>query len=199
MGMDVYGNNPTMMVPAEKFPIYVKYDDMNWPDRDKHPDWEREKEEYWNQLNDYEKSNPGIYFRNNCWWWRPLWQYCKFISDRYELDLIDEELFESGSYNDGAGLDAKGAIQLAFHIDLSIKQGVAKKYEQERQDWLDSLEDENCYRCNNNNMGHNKKKDCNSCDKTGKREHFNKSYPFDIRNVEDFAEFLEYSGGFRIN
>lgn len=199
MGMDVYGNNPKVMVPVEKFPIYVKYEDMNWGDREKHPDWEKEKDKYWEEYDAYEKSNPGIYFRNNCWWWRPLWQYCKFISDHYDLDLIDEELFEAGSYNDGAGLDETGAIQLAFHIELSIKQGVAEKYAEERQQWLDSLEDEPCMRCNNNNRGHNKKKDCTNCDTTGTRDNFHKSYPFDLDNVKDFATFLEYSGGFSIN
>ena len=198
MGMDVYGNNPTMLVSEKKFPIYLKYDDMNWPDREKHPDWEKEKDEFWNQLNDYEKSNPGIYFRNNCWWWRPLWQYSKFVNDHYKLGLIDEDLFESGSYNDGAGLDAEGSVKLAMHLQMSIEDKTGMKYANERQEWLDSLEDEPCSRCNNNNRGKVKKKDCNPCGGKGTKKPFEASYPFDLRNVSDFAKFLEFSGGFKI-
>ena len=199
MGMDVYGKNPKMMVPKEKFPIYSKYDDMPWGDREKDPKWEKVKDKYWEEMDSYEKSNPGVYFRNNCWWWRPLWQYCKFVSDHYDINLIDDKLFEAGGYNDGAGLDEEGAIQLAFHLDLSIKQGVAKKYADERQQWLDSLDDEPCSLCNNNNRGNHKKKECSRCDGEGTQKDFAHHYPFNIENVQDFALFLEYSGGFSIN
>jgi hypothetical protein len=54
-------------------------------------------------------------------------------------------------------------------------------------------------RCNNNNHGNNKKKECTNCKKTGKSTNFNKHYPFDIDNVKEFAEFCLQSGGFEIN
>ena len=41
-------------------------------------------------------------------------------------------------------------------------------------------------------------KDCKRCDGTGKTENFNKSYPFDLDNVREFAEFCLQSGGFEI-
>ena len=169
MGMDVYGKNPTIHKSKDDFPIYVKYDDMNWPDREKHPDWKKEKNKYYEQYNAYEQSNPGVYFRNNCWWWRPLWNYCYFISRHYNLNLISEELFESGHSNDGAGLDAEGAMTLAMHLQMSIEDGTAENYDSEYKQEMEASDDE-----------------------------FAKSYPFDIRNVSDFAEFLEYSGGFSI-
>ena len=199
MGMDVYGNNPKIEKGMDEFPIYAKYEDMNWGDREKDPQWNKVKDKFYEEYTAYEDSNPGVYFRNNCWWWRPLWDYCKFISDHYELDLIDEKLYESGSYNDGAGLDAKGAVKLAFHLTLSIETDVCKQYGDERQEWLDSLEDEPCHRCNNNNRGKAKKKDCNPCDGKGTRRPFETHYPFDEDNVKRFAEFLEHSGGFSIN
>ncbi len=169
MGMDVYGNNPTIHKSKDDFPIYVKYDDMNWNDRENHPDWEKEKDKYWEEYNAYEDSNPGVYFRNNCWWWRPLWNYCYFISRHYNLNLISEELFESGHSNNGAGLDAEGAMTLAMHLQMSIEDGTAENYDAEYKQEVEASDDE-----------------------------FVKSYPFDIRNVADFAEFLEYSGGFSI-
>ena len=198
MGMDVYGKNPKMMVPKEKFPIYSKYDDMPWGDREKDPKWEKVKDKYWEEMDSYEKSNPGVYFRNNCWWWRPLWQYCKFVNDHYKLDLIDEELFEAGSYNDGAGLDADGAVKLAMHLQMSLEDKTAMEYANERQQWLDSLDDEPCSLCNNNNRGNHKKKECSRCDGEGTQKDFAHHYPFDLRNVKEFAKFLEYSGGFKI-
>ena len=198
MGMDVYGKNPKMMVPKEKFPIYSKYDDMPWGDREKDPKWKKEKDEYYSQWKEYENSNPGVYFRNNCWWWRPLWDYCAFVDRHYKLSLIDEELYQSGHHNDGAGLDEKESIKLAMYLQMSIEDGTAKEYANERQQYMDSLEDEPCSRCNNNNRGNLKKKDCNPCDGKGTRRPFATHYPFNLDNVAEFAKFLEFSGGFSI-
>tara|TARA_R100001082_G_scaffold105456_1_gene77554 strand:+ start:2103 stop:2615 length:513 start_codon:yes stop_codon:yes gene_type:complete len=170
MGMDVYGNNPTIHKSKDEFPLYAKYEDVPWGDREKDPEWEKVKDAYWEEYNAYEKANPGVYFRNNCWWWRPLWNYCYFISRHYNLNLIDEELFQSGHANDGAGLDAEGSMTLAMHLQMSIEDGTAENYDSEYKEEMEASDDE-----------------------------FAKSYPFDIRNVADFAEFLEYSGGFSIN
>ena len=170
MGMDVYGNNPTIKKSMDEFPIYAKYEDIPWGDREKDPEWEKVKDKYWEEYNAYEKSNPGVYFRNNCWWWRPLWNYCYFISRHYKLNLIDEELFQSGHCNDGAGLDAKDSMTLAMYLQMSIEDGTAENYDSEYKEEMEASDDE-----------------------------FAKSYPFDIRNVSDFAEFLEYSGGFSIH
>jgi len=39
----------------------------------------------------------GAYFRNNVWYWHPLWDYvCKTCDD-----IISEEEHSSGHYNDG--------------------------------------------------------------------------------------------------
>ena len=34
-----------------------------------------EKYIYFEEYHDYQAMNPGIYFRNNVWNWRPLWNY----------------------------------------------------------------------------------------------------------------------------
>ena len=139
-------------------------------------------------------SKTGSYFRNNNWWWRPLWQYCHNVAP----ELIDEEKYISGSYNDGKGLNAKGAAKLAVILETKLAEGHTKHYQKERELYLESLPDENCGRCNNNNRGRLKKKGCFSCDGKGTRESFEKNYPFDVENVKNFAKFLIDSGGFEI-
>jgi len=170
MGMDVYGLNPKENTKMTDYPTLNKYNKMDhakkWEVLDKS---KKERDKYWAEKDKFNKDNPGVYFRNNCWWWRPLWNYCYFISRHYNLNLISEELFESGHSNDGAGLDAEGAMTLAMHLQMSIEDGTAENYDSEYKQEMEASDDE-----------------------------FAKSYPFDIRNVSDFAEFLEYSGGFSI-
>ena len=140
------------------------------------------------------KGEKGDYFRNNVWWWRPLWQYCHSSAP----ELINEDKFVSGTYNDGAGLNAMKAAKLGVKLLTLIENGNCATYKRERDLYLESLEDDNCSRCNNNNRGHNKKKECKSCDGKGTQENWNKHYPFDEDNVKEFAEFLIDSGGFKI-
>ena len=170
--MDVYGRNPKQNKPMSDFPTYEKWNKIPYGKRDKIK-WEEEQEQFYTEMQNYEDVNIGAYFRNNCWWWRPLWNYCYQIAD----DLISEELFDSGHSNSGAGLDDNQASY---------------------QQYLDDLPDNDCFRCNNNNRGNNKKKECTNCNKTGKTTNFNKNYPFDIDNVKQFAEFCLQSGGFKI-
>ncbi len=139
-------------------------------------------------------SEKGSYFRNNCWWWRPLWRYCCVVGK----DLIDEETEIGGGYNDGCGLDANGAAKLGVLLQAKIADGHTKTWEKEYNLFLESLPDEDCGVCNNNNRGYSKKKNCHSCDGKGTRENFNKSYPFNVENVKEFSKFLIDSGGFEI-
>ena len=140
------------------------------------------------------KSEKGDYFRNNVWWWRPLWQYCASSAP----ELIDEETFSSGSHNDGAGLNAYDATKLGIKLLALIEDGSCTAYKEGRELWLESLEDEVCENCNGNNRGNFKKKDCHACKCKGTRENWMKHYPFDEENVKEFAEFCIDSGGFKI-
>ena len=204
MGMDVYGKNPKQNKPLSEFPVYHKYKMMEagednydgfkqkWKELDAD---EKLKEQYWKEWDEYEKVNVGHYFRNNCWWWRPLWNYCYHIAD----DLISEELHESRNSNSGAGLDAYNSERLGQRLLEEINNGKTIEYQAQYQQYLDDLPDDNCSFCNGNNHGNNKKKECTRCNKTGKSENFNKHYPFDIDNVKEFAHFCLESGGFSIN
>ena len=195
MGMDVYGKNPKQNRTVDEFPVMKKFDAMEFQDKWKILDKdEKTRDKYWKQKTDYEDANKGYYFRNNCWWWRPLWNYCYEIAP----DLIDMELHDNGHHNSGAGLDAYNAERLGQRLMELIADGSVIKYEAEYMQHLDDLPDEACMRCNDNNRGNNKKKDCTNCNQTGLRPNFNKSYPFDSRNVEEFAHFCLQSGGFEI-
>ena len=141
------------------------------------------------------KSSKGDYFRNNVWWWRPLWNYCATSAP----ELINEDVYSEGCHNSGAGLNAIKAAKLGVKLLTLIEDGSCATYKRERELWLESLEDDNCCICNNNNRGNSKKKDCHSCDGKGTQENWDKHYPFDIENVKDFAEFCIESGGFKIN
>jgi len=139
-------------------------------------------------------SETGSYFRNNCWWWRPLWHYCCVVGE----ELIDEDTAAGCSYNDGNGLNAKDAAKLAVILQAKIADGHTKTWKKERDLYLESLPDDNCNMCNNNNRGHKKKKECKSCDGKGTQENWNKHYPFAVDNVENFSKFLIDSGGFEV-
>ena len=140
------------------------------------------------------KSEKGDYFRNNVWWWRPLWNYCATSAP----ELIDKETYVSGTYNDGKGLNAMKAAKLGVKLLTLIEDGSCATYKRERDLWLEALEDDNCCVCNNNNRGHKKKEGCFACKGKGTKDNWHKSYPFDVKNVEEFAKFLIDSGGFEI-
>ena len=74
MGMDVHGLNPKENKNRDDFPMLKKYDDMEFSEKWKKLDNNRDdSKQYWTEKDDWERANPGVYFRNNCWWWRPLW------------------------------------------------------------------------------------------------------------------------------
>ena len=60
MGMDISGLNPKITGTEPVFP-------RNWDELS-----EKAQSFYWELKNDYERDNPGIYFRANIWSWRPI-------------------------------------------------------------------------------------------------------------------------------
>ena len=195
MGMDVYGKNPKQNKLLSEFPVYHKFKDMDFKDKWKELDAdEKLKEQYWKEMEDYEEVNVGFYFRNNCWWWRPLWNYCYTVAP----ELINDDLFDSGHSNNGAGLNDEDAKKLGNILMDEIASGRTIQYQASYQQYLDDIPDDVCTFCNGNNRGKNKMKDCTRCNGTGKTTNFNKHYPFDVDNVEGFAKFCLECGGFEI-
>lgn len=162
-------------------------------------------------------SKDGEYFRNNAWRWRPLWDYCRSIAP----DLIDEKLFKSGHYNDGAGLDAKGAVALAKKLESEIETGRTAIYAANYQAHQAGTPDEDCDLCEGTGIRRDtvgvtngfvsrviEKEDhpragqsgwCNGCDGLGHKRPTSTWYYFNEENVRQFAKFLRASGGFEIN
>ena len=191
MGMDVSGLNPKHNRGVNDFPTMKKFDSMDFSEKWKKLDKdEKLRDEYWKEKDKWEQSNPGVYFRNNVWWWRPLWNYCGVVADdiiepnmrrmEYEYDENDEpdyeksqwvkSNFDSGHSNDGSGLDDKHAKLLGNRLMETIADGTAIKYQAHYLQLMEDTDDDD----------------------------FSKNYPFDVDNVERFALFCIESGGFEI-
>lgn len=67
-------------------------------------------------------SEKGEYFRNNVWWWHPLADYCVHVAS---------DICEACQYwhsNDGCGLDAEDAMQLAEILQGELDSGNCDAY-----------------------------------------------------------------------
>lgn len=160
-------------------------------------------------------SETGSYFRNNVWWWRPLWDYCLELHD----DLAGK--VENGHMNDGDGLDAYEASLLADRLFSDLETGVTADYEKRRNEHLASLPRKTCGFCDGTGIrrdevgiknGHPERELepdlaillgrthgwCNACGGEGMVDDWEANYGFSQDNVRAFAEFLKDSGGFQI-
>jgi len=72
MGMDIYGLNPQL---TEERP------EINWE-----TSTEEERDLYWKKLDNWEKVNPGYYFRANLWSWRPIQTLIDSVLTMYNLN-----------------------------------------------------------------------------------------------------------------
>ncbi len=77
----------------------------------------------------------GNYFRNNCWWWRPLWN---FVANECK-EVISEKDYERGSYNDGFLVDYEKCEVIVEKLQKLVEDGRVKEYEKLYQKHLDSL------------------------------------------------------------
>lgn len=140
----------------------------------------------------------GKYFRNNIWWWHPLWDYCMAL----EGSPIPQN--NHGHTNSGWGLDAEDSLVLSLLLFQEIDSGRTKEYEEAYMAQLNSLPDEDCPLCGATGMRAKPPTTgpgdrlCNGCQGSGVIRPFETSYPFSEENVKEFAEFLESCGGFEI-
>ena len=142
------------------------------------------------------RSEKGDYFRNNVWWWRPLW---KFICENCDSILTEKQKM-GGSFNDGTLISENQALEIADALQRLIDSGEVRKYQKARKKALDSLPDEECAICKGKGIRDDKfvKGKCNACGGKGKRRPWICSYPFAEINVKAFCEFVKESGGFGI-
>ncbi len=140
-------------------------------------------------------SDVGKYFRNNIWWWRPLWQYCCEVAP----ELTGKVKY--GESNDGDGLEAEDSKALAFRLKGAVAEGHTKRYENAHKARLDALPDEVCDLCDGTGTRPDMvvKDGCNKCIGEGKVRPIATFYPFTEDNVKEWVLFLEDCGGFEIN
>lgn len=139
-------------------------------------------------------TKTGEYFRNNCWYWRPLWIYCEFISPELTAKV------KHAHTNDGDGLGREDAIALSKVLQTSVEDGTCKLWRDAYYRKLESLPMKPCWLCKATGIRDDYcvKGVCNGCHGSGKRKHDATSYPFEVENVREFAGFLVDSGGFEI-
>ena len=130
------------------------------------------------------QTKTGEYFRNNVWWWHPLWDYCEHVAPEITGKVVHAH------YNSADGLDGFDARQLGFKLQKSIDDGTAEKYVEEFYFNLSMIPDEPCF-CEG-------KIECLVCSGTGLRPSFKKSYHINMENIKEFTEFLMVCGGFEI-
>ncbi|MGP3790555.1 hypothetical protein [Pseudomonas sp. B392_1p] len=143
-------------------------------------------------------SECGEYFRNNVWWWRPLWEYC----ERLAPDLIPPD--NLGHSNDGWGLAGPASLILADRLAAALESGEVERYARDYTAFLEALPDEPCHICAGTGMCAEPPqcgpgtRPCNGCESTGRTPHFATRYPFSAENVREFEAFLRNCGGFEI-
>lgn len=119
------------------------------------------------------KSERGEYFRNNIWWWYPLWAYVCDVCG----DILTEKDCSGGQFNNGYEINNSKAKKIAKKLFEALEENGGKKYE-------DALEAEKNYL----------KKRSEKL-KTASDE----EACFSKENIKEFAEFCRTSGGFTIH
>ena len=198
MGFDLYGVNPKIKAGSKK-PTEVDFQKASNAELKKYFEAERK----------YRHANMGIYFRNNVWWWRPLANLvehlCFFLNDKQKSHLHS---------NDGYEYDEATALKIAKTLEEFVKSDVAKRTEAKHKEMMAKA------------TAHNKKVDLkmkalkmDAIAQTGNKEiaprdypkALNKKwdkiykeydngahYPFEVKNVKEFIQFLRQCGGFTV-
>jgi len=196
MGFDIYGLDPNL---TSQRPT------IDWDTAT-----EKDKEVYFKALDEFEDANPGYYFRNNVWWWRPL---AELIHDKCG-DLISEEQKEGLHNNSGTEFDDDTALAIANRLSSLIKDGyvseleesikanakIASKHNKKIEQKLQDLKKEVEKIRPGENLAPGQYPF--PYDKHWKEIYAQKSwddsYPFAKANVEEFINFARHSGGFQI-
>lgn len=162
------------------------------------------------------RSSAGEYFRNNVWWWHPLWDFC------CSVDCSLEERVPDGHINAGDGLDDEGAKALAMALMESLEDGYARAWHQARNEHIAELPRRECQWCESSGIRRDEVGRklgmperaleqaqsiilnrthgwCNGCDGLGSQDPWLASYSFSLENVREFALFLQDCGGFEIH
>ena len=190
MGFDLYGLNPKLKG--------VK------PSIDWNTATDKDKDEYVKASNIFEQENPGYYFRNNVWWWRPL---AYLIEDKCK-DFLTDEQRKSLHYNDGKEYSDKIAVKIANRLQEVLDSGELLKLKEEHDAQMQKAK-------KHNDVLESKmkaivdahdgvapkdlpKEEFTNWKALQEQKNWASSYPFEIDNVKEFILFARCSGGFSI-
>ncbi len=206
MGFDLYGLNPTEN--TEGPPILSKFKDNdgwnNWEEMTK-----KDKDAYFKADSTHQEENPGIYFRANVWWWRPIW-----IFVCYSCDFLSAKDCEKGDHNGGETISKTKSLRIASRLRKLDRTGVidawvneymkeyekAKKHNKTVQKQLDKLQNEVKDKFGNDIVPSEYPEPYKTQWDTIYHEgmNWNASYPTSKDIIMRFASFCEQSGGFEI-
>jgi len=200
MGFDLYGlkpNNPNNAIKPEQMDWSIKHT-------------RKEKDVYFKAVDDYECEVIGSYFRNNVWWWRPLWTFIGAACD----DILTEKDMSNGNYNDGHKISKTKALKIAARLRKLDKQGVIDGYEETTMEMVRQAHDDNkklkkeaakLLNVVKKETGNDKivpmqypTKYRKKFDAILEKENWSGHYPFYADNVREFSTFCQNSGGFEI-
>ena len=116
MGVDCYGFNPVIKEGSSKPKEPKDFSKLT----------KKDQNAYWDAREKYQQENKGVYFRNNWWYWRPMWD---FVNEKCN-DLIDEELYDKGHGNDG-NVSQELAIDISKRILSKEVLDEAKRKQEE--------------------------------------------------------------------
>ena len=203
MGMDVHGLNPK-----------IKEGSVKPEDVDLVKATEEERNKYFEAKSKYEDENVGVYFRNNVWFWRPLWNY---VYDT--TDVLTEKDFNLGHENSYHKISATKAerigkallknmehaekIEKDYRADVIPKDKFNKLCDKAGNYLYDNIVDKSdgLITCPGDMKIHdpvNYKKWTILVQMGGGLQFTMTSYPFSAKNVKKFVEFCLNSGGFEI-
>tara|TARA_Y100001963_G_C6616086_1_gene369367 strand:- start:112 stop:633 length:522 start_codon:yes stop_codon:yes gene_type:complete len=173
MGFDISGVNPKMH--KTDYPLLDKYSWDNYECYDtRQKDMEKngEKEAYWDQWEQRQEDNPGIYFRNSVWFWRPLWEFVCTHCD----DILTREDIKSGCFNDHHEISADKAVKISVKLNTLLLDKTVDQYSSAYEEYRKNI-----------------------AESDDKEQSFMGNYPFNKENIIKFAKFCEESGGFIIS
>ena len=214
MGFDVHGIKPKLNTKLPKW--ILDLEDLEFVKRWKKLEEETKeypkgrKDEYWELKDKYEEENSGIYFRNNVWWWRPLWNYVCLECE----DILNKEEMNGCCVNDGTLINKEKATSIAKRLSEKLGDGSVLLYEKEftirllqartdnkevdketkalRKEVIKTTGDKDIVPMNYPKKYKTKYK------KIRAKENWDGHYPFKTENVEAFAKFCNESGGFEV-
>ena len=125
MGFDLTGLNPEGGKPQPKWegadPMIKTGENSYALD----PQIKEEYDDYMKSRMEWQDSTDGAYFKNNVWFWRPLWNFVSKCCN----DILTEKDIEHGYYNSGHKINKTKSKRMASRLRQFFKDGSIASYE----------------------------------------------------------------------